>query len=127
MIEEWKIIGENNNYAVSNTGKIKNVKTDRILRPVRNTFGYMQIGLNKNGKTSFRLVHRLVAQAFIPNPENLSDVTHKDYNKENNIVENLEWVNHKKEVKYINLQDNPDKIIDEMMNAVKNVLIKYIK
>jgi len=127
MIEEWKIIGENNNYAVSNTGKIKNVKTDRILRPVKNTFGYMQIGLNKNGKTSFRLVHRLVAQAFIPNPENLSDVTHKDYNKENNIVENLEWVNHKKEVKYINLQDNPDKIIDEMMNAVKNVLIKYIK
>ena len=95
MAEEWKIIGEAPNYAVSNFGRIKNVKTGRIRKASPTNLGYLQVGLNQNGKTLFRLVHRLVAQAFIPNPKELPEVNHKDFNKNNNSIDNLEWVNHK--------------------------------
>ena len=56
--------------------------------------GYLKIGLCKNGKVKYYLVHRLVAQAFIPNPQNKSEVNHIDEDKENNYVENLEWCTH---------------------------------
>jgi hypothetical protein len=126
MDEQWKIIGEAPNYAVSNFGRIKNVKTDRIRKASPTNLGYLQVGLNQNGKTIFRLVHRLVAQAFIPNPEELPEVNHKDFNKNNNSVDNLEWVNHKTNMTHNWHGDNPNKIINEVMRVVKETLNKYI-
>ena len=62
-----------------------------VLLQNNSTKGYKQITLSKNNKRSTKKVHRLVAQAFIPNPDNLPDVNHKDENKHNNNVNNLEW------------------------------------
>lgn len=126
MDEQWKVIGEVPNYAVSNFGRIKNIKTGRIRKASPTNLGYLQVGLSQNGKTIFRLVHRLVAQAFIPNPEELPEVNHKDFNKNNNSVDNLEWVNHKTNMTYNWRGDNPNKIINEVMKVVKETLHKYI-
>ena len=90
MMEEWKIIDIAPNYLVSNLGKIKNNKTQRILKPklIRN---YQYVCLRKDNKNLCKQVHRLVAIAFIPNSQNKECVNHKDFNRSNNCVDNLEW------------------------------------
>lgn len=96
-MEIWKDIKDYEGlYQVSNLGRVKSLKrkyvlTDKILIPRIDTDGYALINLsNRNKKTTFK-IHRLVAQAFIPNPKNLPEINHKDENKLNNKVENLEW------------------------------------
>ena len=91
------------NYEVTTTGEVINTKTGRVLKPHKVGKGYLQVQLFKNGNGKYFLVHRLVAQAFIPNPENLPCVNHKDENPSNNTVfvredgsvdfdkSNLEW------------------------------------
>ena len=64
---------------------------EKILTPQLDKNGYYRIGLTKNRKRSYYFVHRLVAEAFIPNPDKLSYVNHKDEKKTNNKVDNLEW------------------------------------
>lgn len=93
--EEWRTIKEFPNYQVSSLGRIKNIKTNRILKPFKNkTSGYYYINIrNTRGRKCYR-VHRLVATYFINNPLKLSDVNHIDENKSNNRVTNLEWVSH---------------------------------
>ena len=96
--EIWKpVVGYEGLYEVSNWGRIKSIKfgKERILNPGTNSCGYLHVGLYKNGKRKIFLVHRLVAEAFIPNPNNLPCINHKDENKLNNSVENLEWCNSK--------------------------------
>ena len=83
-------------YQVSNLGNIlslnyRNTGRAELMNPWEDKDGYLKIGLRKNRKTDFILVHRLVAQTFLPNPDNLPQVNHKDENKANNRVENLEW------------------------------------
>lgn len=90
--EQWRSIKEFDNYLVSNKGRIMNGKTGRILRPADNGYGYEQVILCKDGKKMHKHVHRLVAQAFIDNPNDLETVNHIDENKHNNCVENLEWM-----------------------------------
>ena len=84
-------------YEVSDKGRVKSIGygKERILKPLRNTCGYLQVCLCKNGEHKMYLVHRLVAQTFTPNPQNLTEVNHKDENKENNSVHNLEWCDSK--------------------------------
>ena len=84
-------------YEVSDKGRVKSVGygKERILKPGRNSRGYLQFCLWKNGEQKMYLVHRLVAQTFIPNPDNLPEVNHKDEDKENNSVQNLEWCDRK--------------------------------
>ena len=89
----WKTIQNYGGlYQVSNTGKVRDLKNH--IKPVyKNNKGYECLSLYYNGKTYHPTVHRLVAKAFIPNPNNYDQINHKDCNKENNSVENLEWCN----------------------------------
>lgn len=90
-IEEWLPINNYENYEVSSLGQIRNKKTNRILKS-SSKGGYLSVGLtNEINKKSFA-VHRLVALAFIENPENKAQVNHKDKVRNNNTVSNLEWV-----------------------------------
>jgi hypothetical protein len=96
MSEQWQTIEEFPDYSVSNTGKIRNNKTGRILKPyILN--GYKKIRI-KNKQTY--KISRLVAQAFIPNPNNYPIVNHKDENKLNDNVTNLEWCTHQYNTAY---------------------------
>ena len=93
----WKpIVGYEGLYEVSNTGLIKslncyNYKEPRLLKLRRRSDGYLNVGLSKNNVTKTKTVHRIVAEAFIPNPNNLEMINHKDENRANNNVDNLEW------------------------------------
>lgn len=91
--EIWKeIAGFEGLYAVSNKGRVKNLETGKVLKNWSNPQGYPFVALYKGDGTSKQItVHRLVATAFIPNPLNLPQVNHKDENKTNNDVSNLEW------------------------------------
>jgi len=90
--EEWKHILDYENYEVSNLGNVRNKKTGRILKSY-DKGGYAVISLSKTKGKLFQ-IHRLVCQAFIPNPENKPQVNHKDKNGLNNNVSNLEWNSH---------------------------------
>lgn len=81
-------------------GEVRNNRTGKLMKPSKNEKGYLRIGLTTNGKQKCMRVHRLVAQAFIPNPENKPEVNHIDFDKENNCVNNLEWVTGKENTKH---------------------------
>ncbi|WZP34549.1 HNH endonuclease [Enterococcus phage vB_Efs1_KEN01] len=99
-IVEWRIIPDFPNYAVNIKGEILNIKTHRKLKERSHNQGYKKVMLSNNGKTKQFYIHRLVAQAFIPNPANLEYVNHIDENKDNNHVSNLEWVSARNNVIY---------------------------
>lgn len=120
MIEEVfkDILGYEGLYQISNYGRVKSLKRKNIFycglrkeyaeRPVKEKIlsisksnrGYLQVCLTKNGKYKTFLVHRLVAQTFIPNPLNKLTVNHIDGNKENNCVNNLEWATSSENIKH---------------------------
>jgi hypothetical protein len=85
---------------VANSGKSERLTKGRIISQHSGSSGYLQVGLSKNGKTKYELVHRLVALAFLENPENLPQVNHKDECKTNNEVSNLEWCDRKYNLNY---------------------------
>ena len=88
-IEEWKQI-PNLSYEISSLGKIRNLQ-GKVLKTYIQNSGYEQIKINYQGLHIHRSIHRLVAEAFIPNPLNKKYVNHIDGNKLNNTVDNLEW------------------------------------
>lgn len=110
MNEIWKDIeGYEGLYQVSNLGRVRSVDriggrgrrfNGRILKPKVKTGGYLLVNFSKEGKRKMFSVHRLVAQAFIPNPEGLPQINHKDENPSNNRVENLEWCDGKYNCNY---------------------------
>lgn len=92
MQEIWKpVVGYEGYYDVSNFWDVIGLKYYKIRKPWKNKW-YLRIDLWKNWECKNMTIHRLVAQAFIPNPQNKPDVNHKDGNRENNRVDNLEWV-----------------------------------
>lgn len=97
----WLTCKENDNYEVSEMGDIRNKKTKRLLKPkVRKSNGYLEVQLFNEGKRTYHYIHRLVANNFIPNPENKPQVNHKDEIKSNNSRFNLEWMTHKENTQY---------------------------
>lgn len=91
-MEIWKDIeGYEDLYEVSDEGRIRNKNTGRILKPNKTHKGYLQVKLCKDGGKVGYSIHRLVAKAFIPNPDNYPQVNHIDEDKTNNNVNNLEW------------------------------------
>ena len=103
-MEYWKKIeGYNGRYEVSDKGNIRSVDMfigthvykGKILSQTKKNNGYMEVGLIYKGKRKFELVHRIVAKTFIPNPNGLPCVNHRDEVKTNNSVTNLEWCDNK--------------------------------
>ena len=105
-MEEWRDIkGFEGKYMVSNLGIVKslnynNTGKEGIMEPHDNGKGYLRVQLCKNGKGKWYRINRLVALAFIPNPDNLPEVNHIDKDKTNNKVENLEWCTTQYNVEY---------------------------
>ena len=102
---EWKPLERYNGlYLVSDEGHVFSVRSNKVLKPQVSNMGYWRIELNLNGKRQKEGVHRLVAECFIPNPDNLPFVNHKDENPLNNRVDNLEWCTPKYNSNYGNCQ-----------------------
>ena len=95
MDEVWKYIdGYGKRYQISTMGSVRAIykyRRSRILKPMMNKDGYLQVNLSDGNKIKHHRVHRLVANAFIDNPNNYSSINHKDFNKTNNCIDNLEW------------------------------------
>ena len=92
-MEEWKdVVGYEGLYEVSNLGNVRNKQTKKVLKPELNSWGYYQLNLHNNGIMKSKTVHRLVAQAWIPQVDKEKDqINHKNEIKTDNRVENLEW------------------------------------
>jgi hypothetical protein len=99
-VEEWREVIDNPNYQVSNTGRVRRNghNKDKAVRVAND--GYLKTDLYMDGKRKTKRINRIVAQAFIPNPENKPEVNHKDGNKLNNNVSNLEWNTKPENVKH---------------------------
>ena len=110
--EIWRdVVGYEGLYQVSNIGRVKSFYSlgERLLTPSSNKSGYMYVVLTKDGVRKSCKVHTLVARAFLPNPENKPVVHHKDSNRSNNRVENLQWVTHQENTAYAVQKGSYDK------------------
>lgn len=132
--EEWRDIpGFEGLYKVSNTGKVKSLErkvkykngaihivNEKILKYQKDRYGYLQLILCKEGIQKNMKVHRLVASAFIPNPNNLPEVNHKDENTSNNNVENLEYCDRIYNVNYGTGNERRAKKLSKIKKGVYN-------
>lgn len=89
------IKGYEGKYAITSCGKVWSYTTKKFLRTHKNSNGYERISLFKDNGSKSLAIHKLVAMAYLPNPDNLPQINHKDENKENNYVNNLEWCTNK--------------------------------
>ena len=133
MEEIWKdVVGYEGYYQVSNLGRVRSLArtytTNRCTCHIKGKFlklslrkeGYYKVNLNKNNKYETMLVHRMVANAFLPNPRNLPQINHKDEDKKNNHVSNLEWCDAKYNTNY-------GTCIERMRNSKMKKVAQYDK
>lgn len=150
-MEIWKDIpNTNGQYKVSNQGRVMTTKTGRILTPVVDARGYERVCLFKADRDHRYKVHRLVAIAFLTNPKGKEQVNHKDGNKRNNCVDNLEWVTNeenmhhsringlhdghrrfceskKKRIVAIHIESGEETIYDSILSAKKAIGTSHIQ
>ncbi len=101
ILEEWRDINKYEGiYQVSNMGRVRSTKTQSVRKLSKNNTGYLIVPLSKDGVKTLKRVNRLVADTFIPNPDNLPQVNHKDEIKTNNYIGNLEWCTQKYNLNY---------------------------
>ena len=93
--EIWKEIEGFDNYKISNLGRVKNIKFDRLVKPLLDNKGYIMVNLYKDGKMKRLSLHRLIAIAFIPNPDNKPCIDHINTDRSDNHIDNLRWVTQK--------------------------------
>lgn len=97
----WKVLPSNSNYAVSDDGQIMSLRANKILSPKHNWDGYLRIQIWGHCSCRFVVVHRLIAEAFLPKPDFENPViNHKNGNKSDNRVENLEWVTQQENIRH---------------------------
>lgn len=89
------VVGFEGLYAVTSCGRVWSYRRKKFLKPCNRCNGYLYVNLWVNGKQNLRYVHRIVAEAYIPNPNNLPEVNHKDEIKDHNWLSNLEWCDSK--------------------------------
>lgn len=119
MIEEvWKDINNyEGHYKVSNLGRIKSIKRNKEkIMSIQTTGSYNHIILRKNNKSKNFSIQKLVAQAFVPNPNNYKEINHKDENTRNNYANNLEWCNHSYNINYGNRTKKVKDKLSTMIN-----------
>ena len=92
-------------YGITSCGKVWSYRNECFLKPLVDKDGYLFVHLYKDGKMKNCYVHRLVAMAYIPNPENLPQINHRDENKTNNCLQNLEWCDAKYNSNYGTIND----------------------
>ena len=117
---KWKTIKGFENYEISNTGLIR--KGEQILSPFNNS-GYLRIQLINGDKKEKILMHRLVANAFIPNDNEDLQINHKDLDKKNNNVDNLEWVTGSENVNHA-IENIPNRL-EELQSAMSKIGKKH--
>lgn len=100
------IQGYEGSYAITRDGKVWSHKSERFLKPETTNKGYLRVALCKDGKQQHCRVHRLVAQAYLPNPDNLPEVHHINSIRTDNRVENLAWVSQEENLSKRNLGKN---------------------
>lgn len=93
-IELKDIPGYEGLYAISKNGEVYSYKTNKFFKPSKTKDGYLKVALRNNNKAYYYRVHKLVAMTYLDNPENLKETNHKDFNRQNNCLDNLEWVSH---------------------------------
>lgn len=121
MKKQWKYIkGYEDIYQINNLGEVKSIKRNIIMKPSIHRDGYYKIKLCKNGEKRWYQIHRLVAQTFLKNEDKLPCVNHKDENKLNNNVNNLEWCT----IKYNNSYGTRLERVS-MSNKTKRAVLKY--
>ena len=103
-------------YAVTSCGKVWSYKSKKFLTPVKNKAGYSIVCLHKDGEQKNYYIHRLVAEAYLPNPEGLPQVNHKDENKENNALPNLEWCDGSYNINYGSRNERAGKAISKALS-----------
>ena len=91
-------------YGITSCGRVWSYKSGRFLKPADNGQGYYGVSLYKNGKSKTYKIHKLVADAYLSNPEGKTCVNHKDENKHNNSINNLEWMTSAENIEYSNYQ-----------------------
>ena len=119
-----KLIDGFSNYTISTDGVVTNIKTNQIKKPWLGKVGYYYLDLYENNKSTKVALHRLLAQTFIPNPENKRTVNHIDGNKLNNSLTNLEWATDSENTKhafdtglnYCKTKKISDEALDEILN-----------
>lgn len=100
-MEQWKnVVGYEGSYLISSLGRVFSISSNKVLKTYINKLGYERIEFNVGGTNRKYFVHRLVAEAFVPNPSNLPIVNHRDENPSNNKADNLEWCTHKYNLNY---------------------------
>lgn len=115
------------NYEINEKGEIRNHKNNRIIKPFKNKNGYIYVSLNANGKQKNYRLHRLIAKAFIPNPNNYPYINHIDMDKTNNDISNLEWCTNSYNMKHA-FANKPRIYTEEQKKILKkNVENAWIK
>ena len=119
-MKNYKIIIGHENYLIYNDGRVFSKKTNKFLKSIPNNKGYHKIKIDKKTFS----IHRLVAEYFIPNPLKLSQVNHKDGNKNNNNYINLEWCTNSENMKHA-FENNLNSISKERIEKAKKKIIQY--